>query len=63
MRFRLLKIVTWLVVAIVLCVAISVAVLRVLVFSGGEQGHSSVVTDAVVVTSQAGIKGFQPSGA
>jgi uncharacterized membrane protein affecting hemolysin expression len=40
MRFRLLKIVTWLVVVIVLCVAIGVALLRIYVFSGGHH-HSS----------------------
>ena len=53
MRFRLLKIVTWLVVVIVLSVAISVALLRVLVFTGGEHGHSSVVTDTAIVVVQA----------
>ena len=53
MRFRLLKIVTWLVVVIVLSVAISVALLRVFVFTGGEHGHSSVVTDTAIAVVQA----------
>jgi|GEM_PF-6613363 len=52
MRFRLLKIVTRLVVVIVLSVAIGVALLRVFVFTGGEQGHSSVVTDTAIAVSQ-----------
>jgi hypothetical protein len=53
MRFRLLKIVTWLVVVIVLGVAISVALLRVFVFTGGEHGHSYVVTDKSIAKLQA----------
>jgi hypothetical protein len=53
MRFRLLKIVTWLVVVIVLSVAISVALLRVFVFTGAEDGHSSVVTDKALAEVQA----------
>ena len=53
MRFRLLKIVTWLVVVIVLSVAISVALLRVFVFTGGEHSHSSVFTDTAIVAVQA----------
>jgi hypothetical protein len=53
MRFRLLKIVTWLVVVIVLSVAISVALLRVFVFTGEEKGHSSVVTDTAIAVVQA----------
>lgn len=53
MRFRLLKIITWLVVMTVLCVAISVALLRVFVFTGGEHGHSSVVTDTAIAVAQA----------
>ncbi len=53
MRFRLLKIVTWLVVVIVLCVAISVALLRIFVFTGGEHGHSSVVRDRAITVVQA----------
>ncbi len=57
MRFRLLKIVTWLVVVIVLSVAISVALLRVFVFTGGEKEHSSIVTHKAIARSQA-----QPDG-
>lgn len=53
MRFRLLKIVTWLVVVTVLCVAIGVALLRVLVFTGGEKEHSSIVTDMAIAKVQA----------
>jgi hypothetical protein len=53
MRFRLLKIVSWLVVAIVLSVAITVAVFRVLIFTTGEKGHSSVVTDTAIAVVQA----------
>ncbi len=53
MRFRLLKIVTWLVIVTVLCVAIGVALLRVLVFTGGEKGHSSSITDKAIVIVQA----------
>jgi hypothetical protein len=53
MRFRLLKIITWLVVVIVLSVAISVALLRVFVFTGGEKSHSSVVADTAVAVVQA----------
>jgi hypothetical protein len=52
MRFRLLKIVTWLVVVIVLSVAISVALLRVFVFTGGEHDHSSVVADTAITAVQ-----------
>ncbi|MGO9571287.1 MAG: hypothetical protein ACLP5H_27495 [Desulfomonilaceae bacterium] len=52
MRFRLLKIVTWLVVVIVLTVAISVAVLRIFVFTGGEHDHSSVVRDRTIAVVQ-----------
>jgi hypothetical protein len=48
MGFRLLKIVTWLVVVTVLCVAIGVAVLRVFVFTGGEKDHSSILTDRAI---------------
>jgi hypothetical protein len=48
MRFRLLKIVTWLVVVTVLCAAIGVALLRVFVFTDEEKGHSSVITDRVI---------------
>jgi hypothetical protein len=60
MRFRLLKIVTWLVVVIVLSVAIGVALLRVFVFTGGEHGHSSVVTDTAiaVVETQPHVNGY-----
>ncbi len=58
MRFRLLKIVTWLVVVIVLSVAISVALLRVFVFTGGEQGHSSVVTDKAIAVVQTRSGGY-----
>jgi hypothetical protein len=53
MRFRLLKIVTWLVVMIVLSVSIGVALLRVFFFTGGEHGHSSVVTDTPIAVVQA----------
>jgi hypothetical protein len=53
MRFRLLKIVTWLVVVIVLCVAIGVAVLRVFIFTGEEKGHSSIIADTVAAVVQA----------
>jgi hypothetical protein len=52
MRSKLLKIVTWLIVVTVLCVAIGVALLRVFVFTGGEKEHSSVVTDKAVVELQ-----------
>jgi hypothetical protein len=57
MRFRLLKIVTWLVAVIVLCVAISVALLRIFVFTGGEHGHSSAFTDGAILIVEA-----QPNG-
>jgi hypothetical protein len=48
MRSKLLKIVTWLVVVTVLCVAIGVALLRVFVFTGGEKEHSSIAMDRVI---------------
>jgi hypothetical protein len=41
-----------LVVVIVLSVAISVALLRVFVFTAEEKGHSSVVTDTVIAVVQ-----------
>jgi hypothetical protein len=47
MRFKLLKIVTWLVVVTVLCVAIGVALLRIFVFTGGEKEHSSIAMNRV----------------
>lgn len=53
MRSKLLRIVTWLVVVIVLCVAIGVTLLRVFVFTGGEQGHISVVTDTAIAVAEA----------
>lgn len=52
MRFRLLKIVSWLVVVVVLSVAITVAVLRVFVFTSEEKAHSSVVTDRAIAKVQ-----------
>jgi hypothetical protein len=52
MRAKLLKIVTWLVVVTVICVAIGVALLRVFVFTGGEKEHSSIVADRAVVQLQ-----------
>ncbi len=57
MRPRLQKIVTTLIIVIVLCVAISVALLRVFVFPPAKKGHSSVFTDKVLVRLQA-----QPNG-